>query len=438
MSVLFLLLLACSPDPGVDRDDSGGPGWGLEVTVDPDMGSLLWARWEQPQAGEARVEWLLDEGWVAGPSVTRDRGPQEALVLGVPFGVEATLRVVSEEDTSETVTITTDPLPGDLTHGAVLTSYEPSWDPASSWVFTSSVGMTQGESWSVIQDRDARIVWASRSPDGRLTLQPQVSRDGEALLIDHNSFYGSLDGGAGSQVRRLAIDGTELALYDTPGLHHGFAETGTGAIAWGATDGGGHDSLEILDTDGSQHSLWDCEGFFAELGVVQACQNNGVAWDAASDGFLVSLFATNSLVELDGDGQAQRWFGQLPQAWSFSEPGTAFWWQHGAHLTDTGTLLLSTHSSAMSDEIMVREYSVDDGGERLTQIWSHGDDERIEAPLGGSVARLPGGNTLHNTGNAGRIRELTPNGELVWELTFPDGTYLGRATPIEDLYALLP
>ena len=87
---------------------------------------------------------------------------------------------------------------------------------------------------------------------------------------------------------------------------------------------------------------------------------------------------------------------------------------------------------------MVREYSVDDGGERLTQIWSHGDDERIEAPLGGSVARLPGGNTLHNTGNAGRIRELTPNGELVWELTFPDGTYLGRATPIEDLYALLP
>ena len=443
MSSLLLLLLACSPDPGMDSPELGDSesaedDWALEVRVDETIGSLLWVSWQQPEADSVRVNWLDSQSWVEGPSEEHEAGPQEALLLGVPYGVEVQVFLEGRHGRSETLTVATDPLPEGLAHGELSTLEASAELPSMGGVLTSSVGMTQGESWSLILDGIGRIVWALRSPDGRLTLQPRISQDGSALLIDHNSFYGSLDGGAASQVQRLGIDGTEIAVHDTPGLHHGFTDTVDGAIAWGATDGSSYDSLELLDPDGTQHQLWDCADFFADLGVEQACQNNGLAWDAASDRFLVSLFATNSLVELDGDGQAQRWFGLLPGAWTFSETGTAFWWQHGAHFTDTGTLLLSTHSSAIGDEIMVREYSLDEGSEVLTQLWSHGDDDRIEAPLGGSVERLPGGNTLHNTGNASRIREITPTGELVWEVSFPDGTYLGRVSPIEDLYALLP
>ncbi len=51
---------------------------------------------------------------------------------------------------------------------------------------------------------------------------------------------------------------------------------------------------------------------------------------------------------------------------------------------------------------------------------------------------LGNGNTLHNCGSGARVREITPAGEVVWDLTFSSGTYLGRTTPIDDLYAFAP
>ena len=445
--ITLALLLACSHDSGLDTwpRDSGPTGtWvaGLEARIDEEIGSLVWLSWDQLGPGIPRVEWQDGETWIAGPVVQGGAGPKEQLVLGVPFGTEVWLRVVStgdgEPQASDQVAISTAALPEGQAHGSVLAHEQDRCDPALGWVFTSSVGMTQGESWSLILDRQGRVVWTLRSPEGRLTLQPRVSADGGALLIDHNSFYGSLDGGEASRVQRLAIDGTPLASHATPGLHHGFTETSDGRIAWGATDGSHYDTLQVLDHDGQQRTLWDCAGFFASLDLEQACQNNGLAWHQASDSFLVSLFSTNALVQIDAQGEPLRWFGQLPGAWDFAHSGQAFWFQHGAQLTQAGTLLLSTHASALTDEVMVREYTLDEEAQRLEQVWSHGQGQGLQAPLGGDVHRLPGGDTLHSTGSGSRIREITPEGEVVWDLAMPTGTYLGRTTPIEDLYTLLP
>jgi hypothetical protein len=440
---LLLLLLACTPDPGRDsakRGDSevqdSGPrvAWSLEAQPHETIGSILRVSWEQPEPDTVRVSWLDGETWVDGPAEHRGQGDQQALLLGVPFGAELQLRVRGDRSESETITVSSDPLPEALEHAAVLTDTSTE-APAFGWVFTSLVGMTQGESWALILDRQGRVVWALKSPDGRLSLQPRLARDGASLLIDHNSFYGSLDGGAGSQVLRITIDGVEQALYDTPGLHHGFAETDAG-LAWGATDGDSFDTLELLDEVGARRTLWDCAPFHAQLGSDQACQNNGVSWDPASGRFLVSFFSTNGVVELDTEGSPTRWFGQLPGAWSFEPSDSAFWWQHDARLTDDGALLLSTHRSAMSDELTLREYNLDEEGERLVQVWSH--DSGVQAELGGSAQRLVGGSTLQGTGDGGQIRELTRDGVLVWGLDLGPEAYLGRVSAIEDLYALLP
>ena len=47
-----------------------------------------------------------------------------------------------------------------------------------------------------------------------------------------------------------------------------------------------------------------------------------------------------------------------------------------------------------------------------------------------------GGNTLHNYGSARRIREATPDGEVVWDVSWDDGGTLGCTHPVPDLYAL--
>ena len=61
----------------------------------------------------------------------------------------------------------------------------------------------------------------------------------------------------------------------------------------------------------------------------------------------------------------------------------------------------------------------------------------MEAQYYGEAHRLPGGNTLHNYGSAARLREITPDGEVVWDADW-DAGYMGRSEPVADLYALAP
>ncbi len=414
----------------------------VSASVHSDIGSLVTVQWEQREPGSSQVAFSADgEAWLQSPAEDRQAGAQQALLLGLPFGVEARFQVVFDGQPGEEHSIETGPLPEGLPELEIASSEQSLWDSATRYLLTSHVqlddeGAADG-TLSLILDRQGRVVWAWRGPAGRLSLQPRLARDARSLLVDLNSFYGAFDGGVASQVVALAIDGSEIQRWDTPGLHHTFTETGEG-IAWAATDGD-HDSLERVDELGEQQRLWHCEPFHQELGLEQACQANGLAWDAASERYLLSFFSTHSVVEVDGlGGQATRWFGQLPGAWSFDPAGSAFWWQHGAHCTADGTLLLSTQESALDRETLVREYALDAGAEALVQTWSFGDGEGIYGAQGGEVHRLGNGNTLHNYGSGARVREVTAAGDLAWDLVAPSGTYLGRTSPIEDLYALLP
>ena len=47
---------------------------------------------------------------------------------------------------------------------------------------------------------------------------------------------------------------------------------------------------------------------------------------------------------------------------------------------------------------------------------------------------MPNGNTLLNYGCGGVIREITPDGEVVWQVD--TGYLIGHQTQIEDLYAV--
>src|SRR5678815_4853643 len=93
------------------------------------------------------------------------------------------------------------------------------------------------------------------------------SYDGKDILVDYDSFWGSFDGGAASQVARFDIEGTELERYDTPGLAHPFAELPDGSIIWGAIEGFTGESLQKLDPYGVQTELFDCEGYLDSIHV---------------------------------------------------------------------------------------------------------------------------------------------------------------------------
>ena len=90
-------------------------------------------------------------------------------------------------------------------------------------------------------------------------------------------------------------------------------------------------------------------------------------------------------------------------------------------------------------ETVAREYELDEAGDVLVQVWSFGVGEGVYGSEMGEVARLPNGNTLHNYGEAMRLREATQDGTVVWDVAWPEqGMTLGRTTPLTDLYELAP
>jgi len=446
----LLLALACkSPEEETGSVASAEPPFEeLSASLHETQQSVVVADWQQLEPGSAWVEFSADgQAWLTSPVQQVEAGPQQALLLGMPYGVEVQYRLVSDagqgEVSSELAFIETGEQPADVPDLDLLGADESQWDPHTHYVLGSideqddnGVGVA---TWVFIFDRQGRVVWAWRTPTGFATIHSRVAQGGTDFLIDCNSYYAIYDQGAASQVVRLKIDGTELARYDTPGLHHPFTDMADGSIVWAATQSY-WDTLKRLHPDGTEESIWSCADFYGDLEhSAFYCASNTITWDEASDRFLFSLYSSESVVEIDPEsGQSLRWFGHLPQAWGFDPEDSAFWWQHGVHYTEQGTLLVSAKEEENGDETVVREYELDEDSQTLVQIWSFGDGEGVYGPEMGEAHRLGNGNTLHNYGSGARVREITPAGEVVWDLSFSSGTYLGRTTPIEDLYAFAP
>src|SRR4029450_12939097 len=180
--------------------------------------------------------------------------------------------------------------------------------------------------------RMGRVVWARESTTDMVTIYPQVSADG-ALLVEENSFWVVRDEGATSTVHRLRLDGSEEAGYPVPGLHHGFAEDGDGAMGWpGWGDDG--ETLERLSNDGAQERVWACALLEKNAaGAKPHCDANTVTWQPEADTFLLSLWSLDAVVEIDATtGANVRWFGELAGARTFDPTDARIWWHNGTTL----------------------------------------------------------------------------------------------------------
>jgi len=427
---------------GADDDDSGGAGDPIEnITwqVHGTIGSLIVVSWEQLASAAVHLEFRVDDDWLVSPTRELDAGDQDELLLGVPYDHDVTFRIVADRDgdlwTSEEYGAHTGEAPQGVFVASLLESDATQWEPTLQYVL-AVVSWNRG--WTLIIDRQARLVWATVTTQEFTSLYSRPSYDGTDILVDLNSYWTQYDNGAASQIQRMKIDGTVVETYDTPGLHHPFVELADGTLVWGAAQGY-METVEKLTPEGEQESLWSCQDFHDEIGVTHYCQSNTLFWNEADDTFLLSLYSDETIVEFDHTtGETVRYFGHMPGSWTFDPPGSAFHWQHGGHYTDAGTLITSSHVTGDSDECVVREYSLNEPDETLYEVWSYGVGLGVEADVMGEVHRLPAGNTLHNYGSGGRLKEVLPDGTVVWDVLWEGHLELGRTTPLQGLYELAP
>lgn len=421
---------------------------GITWRVHEEFGTLIVVEWFQFEPATVWVEYNFDGEWVSTPVRTVESGEQSQILLGIPYNSDLSFRIVNDFGqgpllTEETPAATGEQ-PDDIPLAEVLVSDEAHWDPAINYVMLSmSEGGNFSDTWWVfIVDRKGRVVWARETDSDRIAMYPRVSYDKTSFLIDDNSFWAIWDNGMSSQISRMKIDGTVEQVYDTPGLHHSFTELADGSIVWGYMHSG-DETLEKLDPAGVQSTIWSCQEFIAEINDrVSYCGSNTVYWNEATDTFLFSFYSFDTIVQIDhATGETLRWFGDVNDSWTFDPADSEFWWQHGAFFTDEGTLITSTHKAeGGGGATIVREYSLDDSSRTLTEIWNFGIEEPVYGDQMGEAHRLPSGNILHNYGTTPRIREGTYEGDVVWDISWGSdySRYLGRSTPIEDLYVFLP
>jgi len=421
----------------------------VRATRHESLTSIFYVEWEQSEASNAYVEWrLAKEEWQVTPTQYRSPGAQEQIVLGAPYEELITWRLVIETNdgwtTSEERNLSSAPLPDGLPSVSLLTSEPTLWDPTGNYLLASvneqEGGWTQGNYWKVIVDRQGRVVWASLTTDYRWTLYMRVSNDGRDLLYDAATWWAWFDNGQSSTVTRMKIDGTDAETYDTPGLHHGYVDLPDRSIVWGR-DNGPDELLERLTAEGQRETIWSCRDFHASIDEDDAtCWSNALSWNASTDTFVFSSPNTDTVVEVDHQtGETLRHWGWLNDSYAFDPPNSKFLFQHGVAYTPEGTLILSS-KSLVENETLVREYVVDDEARTLRQIWTFGEGEGVYAETAGEAHRLPNGNTLHNYGSHGTVREVTQDGLVVWEITWRQDRdrLIGRTIWIEDLYALAP
>jgi hypothetical protein len=244
---LLLLSLACTSKGGDDSggsptEDGGstatGDGVGLSelsAAVDPLIGSMVRVSWTQAGPGEVALEYLLDGAWLAAPLQSREAGSHELLIPGIPFDHDTAVRASADGQLSEELSLRTAERPASIPELELLASDPGAFDSSVAY-FLISINQAgtyyDGPWWTLIIDRQGRVVWALETPADYSTLWALPARDGRSLLIDHNSFWTLFDRAATSRIVRIGLDGSELEQFDTPGMGHAFVELPDGRIAW--------------------------------------------------------------------------------------------------------------------------------------------------------------------------------------------------------------
>jgi hypothetical protein len=273
------------------------------------------------------------------------------------------------------------------------------------------------------------IAYAQLLPNGHLLFRaspPTEEESGRGL------------GGASSALIELDWDGNKVWEYRNPWLHHDYERLLNGntiVLVWeeltaefSDTIQGGQaneeepgvmvaDKIIEIDSDGNivnEWSLW--QNLDVETDII--CPLHGRReWTHANslkttqDGdFLVSFRATNTV------GIVSRETGEFTWKWG---PGEV-WHQHHATQLENGNILMF-NNGAHARMPAERSTLVEVNPETNEIEWQY-----IASPAMSfysfhisSAERLPNGNTMTCEGAHGRMFEITPTGDIVWEYINP-------------------
>ncbi len=462
-------------DSGTGGGDGGSDG-GTEVT--PGMSALSLA-FDDTIPTVATVTWTTDDpgtSWVTWGVATSDRRStphtstsatdHSVVVIGLVPGEDNQLVAHTELSDGSVLdspveVVEMGPPPADVPSITISSADENLW-AGDGYILTSLI--QQDASYVVLFDRDGKPVWWVEAAEGLTITTPKAGKDGSSIMFAQYDRAQEVD--VGGVVRQPIAGGAYASVTRTKNGHHDFEELPGDRIAWlsfepyEVTDDRGTSLLDldrVLETaegnedvdnydvifDYYEHGVPDktCEHFVADgytEGAYDWTHGNSLMYDEGQDALFLMNKNVDNIIKIDRPTKSVVW--ELGGRRSdFTMDGNALdWWSH-AHM-----------SWIQGDEFMVFDNRYHEGGtvgtsrasayrfdektHTVQQTWTYVDPDGNFVQLLGDVRRLDNGNYLVCWTSMGKITEVTPDGQVVWELENGLGTALGRVRYLTDLY----
>lgn len=414
----------------------------LETELVEGHESVIRVSWTTRQERETWIDFGL-EGQLDRRSEISKGTEHEVLLLGLPELSEVSLAPSSGDVQGPAILIETGPSPAgfpklETTH-LVSDALMPGYILGCSAIDGPEI---------FVMDREGRLVWWWRSGDkDHVMTSCRPTPDGDGVTFGW--YYKYLDVEP-AEFRTITWDGQERASIPAEFAHHTFTQLEDGTLAtleldiretetYGTVIG---DQLVEISPDGSRRivfSSWDHqtpepnEGW-VNWGIYTTGHDwshaNGVFYDAPRERYLVTFAHLDTLWAID------RWTGaQLADAdrATFIPEDSRFHYAHAPRITEAGTLMLMSGQMGLLGENHIAEFLVDEDLTTFEEVWSYGRGEGIKALAMGEGRPLPNGNVLANFGSAGVLREVSAEGELLWNMSGGLGVILGPTWWLEEL-----
>jgi hypothetical protein len=436
--LLISAVAGCEPDGGLAAPD---------LEANPDSVLSCAVRWSTDDPATSRVEFgegapqfavgddalvTEHEVWVVGMR------PQRRYEL-TAISVTAT----GEELRSDPRSFDTGALPFEAAEVELVT-----WDPGRAthgWTLTNmAVGLTVTPTVAVMLDMDGEVVWYHTPGDdlGRADLGVRLTDDDTVVVggaVPAGSTPVEVDM-AGAVLWEGAVQPEGLA--PAGGLHHDFDKLSDGSylqLLFGFQEGHLSDVIEQVDPGGEV--LWSWNGWdqrevlgtgYPHGNAVDLDLEQGVAWYNTRDpGLLYRVDMDDGSIEwaLGEDGDFEL-LGEHEHPW--------FGMQHAPEVRGDRVLIYDNGPLDRGFSRVV-EYALDVDAMTAELVWEYPGELAADPWMKnewGDADRLDSGNTLITAGSLleyddppNRIFEVTPDGEIVWEVWFTSPVDGERAAP---------
>lgn len=306
-------------------------------------------------------------------------------------------------------------------------------------------------------DRTGRWRWYHEGDAGTVIPDVEFQRGTNTVLFTTQAVDRSVDLG---RITAVELDGTPGREMRIPLGHHVFAQGPDGDLAWlaidvrpwtdpdtGETNDLVGDVVNVTHRDGTTDALfsiwdhlepvpranWTATQFYPQ--GLDWSHGNGLNWSPERQSYVVSFGNATVVFEIDDTtGAVLRQFGGAG-GYRYEGESTHMFHQHDAKLTPEGTLLVAETTPDPSGGSGAIEYAIDDDRGVISEIWSSGLDGTMRSKSLGQVIPLQNGNRLVSLGASGVIREVTLEGDVVWQVETPSGWGFANAWPFDDFYA---